>query len=200
MTERRPIADPNTLSGDLDQVYTALRQRLYQYLVRQVSDAMVAEDLLHEVFAKALRAIQADRAPSNLSGWLYAAARTTVIDHYRVRKPELEPLDENQPHIEPVDDESMHQALAACLRPMALKLPPIYRDTLVATDFDGRTMQSVAEEAGVSLSAIKSRASRGRRMLKAKLLECCAVEFSGGLVRDYHPHSTKPCGCKQGDR
>lgn len=157
---------------------------------------MVAEDLLHEVFAKALRAIQADRAPANLPGWLYAVARTTVIDHYRAGKPDLEPFDESEPHIEPVDDETMHQALAACLRPMALKLPPIYRDTLVATDFDGRTMQSMAKEAGVSLSAVKSRAGRGRVMLKAKLLECCAVEFSGGLVRDYHPHSTTPCGCK----
>ena len=42
------------------------------------------------------------------------------------------------------------------------QLPDKYRDTLLATDFDGEKMQSVADREGVSLSAIKSRASRGR--------------------------------------
>ena len=106
-------------------------------------------------------------------------------------------LDENLPDTQHASDELLHQELATCLRPLARQLPAIYRDTLLATDFDGKTMQTLADEQGLSLSAIKSRASRARFMLKAKLLDCCHVEMSGGLVTDYHSRSSNP-PCKGG--
>lgn len=180
-------------SDDLGVAFASLRHSLRRYLRRQVSDAAVAEDLLQDVFVKALAAIGADRAPKNLPGWLYAAARTTVIDFYRSARPPYEELDYNLPDAQ-VNDELLHQELATCLRPLAQQLPPIYRDTLLATDFDGKTMQCLAEEQGLSLSAIKSRASRARAMLKGKLLDCCHVEISSGTVVYYNRRSSSTCG------
>ncbi|MDQ2974950.1 MAG: sigma-70 family RNA polymerase sigma factor [Acidobacteriota bacterium] len=180
-------------SDDIGTAFSALRHSLRGYLRRQVSDATVADDLLQDVFVKALATVNANRAPTNLPGWLYAAARTTVIDFYRSTRP-MEALDENLPDTQYVDDELLHQELATCLRPLTRQLPAIYRDTLIATDFDGRTMQSVADELGLSLSAIKSRASRARVMLKEKLLDCCQVEMSNGTVADYHRRSSSTCG------
>src|SRR5690606_9238470 len=124
----------------------------------------------------------------NLTGWLYAAARTTVVDYYRSAQPDVMKLDENLPDIYHAGDALLHQELATCLRPLAWQLPAIYRDTLLATDFEGKTMQGLADEHGLSLSAIKSRASRARRMLKTKVLDCCHVEMSAGLVTDYRRH------------
>lgn len=177
-------------SDDLGNVFAALRHSLLNYLRRQVSDAAVAEDLLQDVFVKVLAAINANRAPRNLQGWLYATARTTVIDFYRSTKLGAEAPDENLPYTQHADDELLHQELATCLRPLALQLPAIYRDTLLATDFDGRTMQAVAKDQDLSLSAIKSRASRARAMLKKKLLACCHVEMSNGMITDYRRRSS----------
>ena len=81
--------------------------------------------------------------------------------------------------------------------PLAQTLPRIYRETLLATDFDGQSMQAVAEAQNLSLSAIKSRASRGRKLLKDILLDCCHVETKSGTVSDYHRRagSQRNCGC-----
>lgn len=177
-------------SDDLGKVFAALRHSLLSYLRRQVRDVTIAEDLLQDVFVKVLGAINANRAPRNLQGWLYATARTTVIDFYRSTKLGVKAPDENLPYTQHADDELLHQELATCLRPLAKKLPAIYRDTLLATDFDGRTIQAVAKDQDLSLSAIKSRASRARVMLKKKLLECCHVEMSNGMITDYHRRSS----------
>ncbi len=187
-------------SDDLGNVFAALRHSLLSYLCRQVRDATIAEDLLQDVFVKALAAINANpnRAPRNLPGWLYATTRTTMIDFYRSTKLGGEAPDENLPCTQHAADELLHQELATCLRPLAKQLPAIYRDTLLATDFDGKTMQSVAKDQELSLSAIKSRASRARAMLKKKLLECCHVEMSNGVITDYRrrsPSSTCEGGC-----
>ena len=91
----------------------------------------------------------------------------------------------------------MHQELAACLAPLAQALPPIYHDTLLATNFGGQSMQAVAQAQNLSLSAVKSRASRGRKLLKDIVLDCCHVETRGGMVSNYHRRtaSQSDCGC-----
>lgn len=183
-----------TTSQDLGEAFSVLRVSLCNYLRRRVSDPALIEDLVQDVFVKASAAIGDNRAPRNLVGWLYAAARTTVIDYYRSARPDIVELDENLPDAQLANDELLHQQLATCLRPFTQQLPAIYRDTLFATDFEGKTMRTLAEEQGVSLSAIKSRASRARLMLKAKLLECCHVEISNGIVTDYSRQSSSSCG------
>jgi len=85
-----------------------------------------------------------------------------------------------------------------CLRPLVQRLPPIYRDTLLAAEFDGRPLRALAEAEGVSLSAIKSRASRGRRLLQDELVACCSVTLSkSGAVLDYDERAAGTCapGC-----
>lgn len=192
MAEEETLLVTPTTSEDLDAAFAALQTSLRNYLRRRVSDPMLVEDLISDVFVKASAAIRANRAPNNLTGWLYAVARTTVVDYYRSTRPDTVELDENLPDTQHASDELLHQELAMCLRPLVQQLPAIYRDTLLATDFDGKTMQTLANEQGLSLSAIKSRASRARFMLKEKLLDCCHVEMSGGLVTDYHHRSSSP--------
>lgn len=187
-------------AADADQLgaaFVSLRQGLAGYLRKQVGDAVIAEDLLQDVFVKALLAIRANKAPHNLPAWLYTVARTTVIDHYRAARPETQPweADEEQAEVALManDDAQGYDNLAACLTPLIDLLPPIYRDTLKASDFAGTPLKTLATEQGVSLSAIKSRASRARAMLKEELLICCQVELSTHGVVDYDCDASVNC-------
>ena len=184
---------PPPSSAELGVVFSSLQTRLRNYLRKRVEEAVV-EDLLQDIFLKALAAISAKKAPKNLPGWLYTVARTSVVDYYRVKRLPEETLQEDHPEASQADEESLQQELATCLRPLAQQLPEIYRHTLLATDFDGRTMATVAKEQGLSLSAIKSRASRARAMLKEKLLDCCDVEIANGRISDYRCQSSTSCG------
>ncbi|MFM9884486.1 MAG: sigma-70 family RNA polymerase sigma factor [Burkholderiales bacterium] len=180
---------------DLGDAFARLQQSLRGYLRRRLQDPAQVEDLLQDIFVKALTSERAGRRINNLAGWLHAAARTTLIDHYRATGRAIEALDDSIPNPE-MDDLRLHQALSACLMPFIDQLAPIYRDTLVATDIQGKTMQSLAEMQRVSLSAIKSRAVRARAMLKETLLACCHVEVVDGFVSDYHRVSPPGCGGK----
>lgn len=180
---------------DLGAAFSRLQQSLRSYLRRRLSDPTQAEDLLQDVFVKALVADRAGRRIDNLTGWLSAVARTTLVDYYRTTGAPTQSLDENIP-VSELDDLKLHEEISDCLKPFMARLPPIYRDTLIATDIDGATMRSLAEKQKVSMSAVKSRAARARGMLKEKLLECCDVEMTDGLVSDYHHKSAARCGGK----
>jgi RNA polymerase sigma-70 factor, ECF subfamily len=181
---------------DLGQIFARLKGTLRSHLRRQVHDPALADDLLQEVFVKALEALRAKRTLAHPTAWLYAVARSTLADHFRAQR-----LAHGERHVELHDDipaagpaeDALHQQLAACLRPFTLQLPAIYRDTLLAAEFDGATLASLAAAQGLSVSALKSRAARARAMLRDKVLACCEVEFAGGLVSDYRKRG--PCEC-----
>lgn len=181
-----------TTTEDLGATYAALRGQLGAYLRKQVPDQAVAEDLLQQVFLKALTALDERRSVGNVTGWLYSVARTTAVDYYRSRAPNQTSIDDDIPAEGP-DEQQLQQHLAACLAPLAESLPPIYRDTLIATDFQGQSMRTLAAKAGLSTSAIKSRAARARTLLKTKLLECCNVEMSNGAIVDYQRKGASGC-------
>jgi RNA polymerase sigma-70 factor, ECF subfamily len=184
-------------SKDIEELavpYQALRQGMLGFLRKHVNDPMAAEDLLQEVFMKALNAGKKGAAPGNIAGWLYRIARNSVIDYYRTRRPT-----EKLPELPAAEDSAgnpMEQALARCLQPLTEQLPPLYRDVLLAAEFEGKPLQSLAAEWGVSLSAVKSRASRGRILLKEKVSACCRIELSktGSLVDFEKRPATGDCG------
>lgn len=182
---------------DIETAFVQLRQSLRGYLSRQLPDETTADDLLQELFVKALSARQSGRRIGNLGGWLYAAARTTLVDFYRSRGESMEAIDER---LHPSDDQEnplrVHTELSACLEPFMQRLPPRYRDALVGSELNGRTLRSLAEKEGVSVSALKSRVSRGRGMLRQMLLDCCHVELHDGLVSDFQQKSGQGCGCR----
>ena len=178
----------------LSAAYSQLRRGLLSTIRRQVRDPQLAEDLLQDVFVKATRALRVGRAPGNLPGWLHQVVRTTVADHYRGLRLDVQSL-EHEPAAEEATDEAAFQALATCLQPLAAQLPPLYRDALMAADFQGQRLASVATQHGVTLSAIKSRVSRARSLLKQRLLSCCAqaCEAAG---RFEGPRLATDCACK----
>jgi RNA polymerase sigma-70 factor (ECF subfamily) len=181
---------------DLALAFSRLQQSLRSYLRRRLADATLAEDLLQDVFVKALASKRAGHHIDNLTGWLYAAARTALADYYRGRGEPMRQLDEGMP-VHETDDIRLHEEISHCLSAFIEQLPAIYRDTLDATDIQGETMRSLAAKQQVSVSAIKSRASRARVMLKAQLLACCEVEMTDGLVSDHSCNVSSRCS-KQG--
>jgi RNA polymerase sigma-70 factor (ECF subfamily) len=182
-------------------LYGEVRRSLLAFLRKHTGDAQVAEDLLHDVVVKALVASQdGNDAPHNLTGWLYAVARNAAMDlHRRARPTEELPEDLQAPSS---DEDATAAELANCLRPMAERLPGTYRDTVIAAEFDGMSLADVAKAQGLSLSAVKTRASRGRRLLQQELVECCRVALSPkGAVTDYDVKKAAACapgtgGCR----
>jgi len=192
ITVANPSTSLSTEQQSLGEAYQALRDRLLTWLTSKVDNRAIAEDLLHDVFQKALIANQKHTPPQNINAWLFTISRNTLIDYYRSQRSMLA-LPDDLSLEEETDNAS--QQLAPCLLPMVKQLPTIYQEALIAVDFEGNTLQSVAAQQGLSLSAIKSRVSRARRLLRQSVLSCCHIDLSrSGSVEDFYQKSPA-CNC-----
>ncbi len=156
--------------------------RTAQCLTRHQAEA---EDLAQETMIKAMRAMDTYHDGTNIRAWLLTILRRTHIDRLRAHKPRPNemPLDETM--IEPADDPSESagtfdeqwtepeqlmnrfedEAVADALR----ALPHDLRWTLLLVDVEQLEQADAADVLGVAVGTIKSRAHRGRAMLRDHL-------------------------------
>lgn len=159
--------------------YRELERRLKHYVRKRVSHPDDVDDLVQDIFVKAVRTWRDKEAPRNLVAWLFTAARTTVIDHYRKRKIPIGDTELEKIPLQMADDD-FRAELSDCLVPIIQKMDDKYRDALMATDIFGQSLAAAAENQNLSLSAMKSRVLRGRNRLKAALQQCCIIGKGSG--------------------
>jgi RNA polymerase sigma-70 factor (ECF subfamily) len=89
-------------------------------------------------------------------------------------------------------DRDVAQELIPNVRVFIGRLPEVYRQAILLTEYEGLTQRELAERLGISLSGAKSRVQRAREKLKRMLLDCCHFEFDRlGRIIDYQPR----CQC-----
>ena len=71
----------------LTEMYRAYAADLQRFISNKVGDPTVAEDLTSTVFLKALRWLREDQSSESARGWLYATARTTIVDYWQAQSP-----------------------------------------------------------------------------------------------------------------
>jgi RNA polymerase sigma factor (sigma-70 family) len=69
----------------LTEIYRAYAADLQRFIANKIGDPTLAEDLTSTVFLKALRWLREDQSPKSVRGWLYATARTTIVDHWQAQ-------------------------------------------------------------------------------------------------------------------
>ncbi|MGE0229770.1 MAG: sigma-70 family RNA polymerase sigma factor [Dehalococcoidia bacterium] len=182
------MASPPIISGmneagsppfDVATAWTEFGARLRAWLERRVAQPADAEDLLQQVFLRMAAKPPAVATNESLGAWLWRVARNALVDHYRRReRRRMDALDAEVP--DELGD-GAGASLVRCLRPMLRGLPPLYGDAVLQADLEGRRQADLAAEAGVSVSAMKSRVQRGRQMLHDLLRACCGVPGDGRL-------------------
>lgn len=153
-------------------------RELLQFLRRRVADRTAAEDLLQEVFLKAMRAGRGFCVLEVPRAWLFQVARTTLIDHHRTTHP-TEPLPESGDLLPapPVDAPDPVDELAQCLDRALGKLAADDAQILRACDLQEQRQNDFAAAHGLTLAATKARLRRARQRLRQELTLACGVQF-----------------------
>jgi len=157
------------------------------WLIGSIGNTADADDLLQDVFEKAM--LQGERfcKIDNARAWLFRVARNTLIDSYRMKHDQVE-LPDNISIDEPQSDEVDN--LSECLPRVLSELSADDREVMKLCDLDGMSQQHFADLKGISLSATKSRIQRARRKLRQTLEANCKVRFSeAGSVCCFVPRS-----------
>lgn len=170
----------------LTRAWRETRGELQGWLRHRLDGDAEADDLLQEVFLRALRQGDAFCALDNPRAWLFQVARNALTDRLRACRPQLE-LDDDLSAAEteppaPVD------LLCQCLPRVLAELTAADRLAIELCDIAGAQQQVLADRLGLSLSGAKSRLQRARLRLKARLVEGCQVCFDdNGQVLSFVP-------------
>lgn len=171
MSERRVLGD----------LYFRHARGVRRLLVRFVGEGD-ADDLTHDVFEKAQRALGTHRAQSRLSTWLYRIATHVAID--RLRNRSVRGRDDAQATVPGFDmmvedfrpdREVLRTQTRECILLLVDRLPASQKAVLVLSEMRGLSDREAADALGITLSSAKIRLHRARKQLRA-LMECeCSV-------------------------
>ena len=177
--------NPTNAAPCLLRAWEAHERSLRGWLIHQTHDKVIAEDLLQDVFLKALRQGKRFCNIENARAWLFEVSSNTLADHLRRARDTVElpaDLSREDEVLPPVD------GLSACLPRVLSELSPEDRDAITCCDIEGMSQAEYAERLGISLPGAKSRVQRARLRLKAQLASACQVRFDeAGKVCCFKP-------------
>jgi RNA polymerase sigma-70 factor (ECF subfamily) len=162
-------------------LYDRHERAVYRFILRQVQDAAVADDLLQDTWLAVVRAAQTYTPQANaaFTTWLLTIARNRVLDHFRAKRPDVSFDDSGD------DDEGLALAdrlkadTAAQPETRALSrqqarafvdaveaLPAAQREAFLLHAEGGLSVEEIAQHTGVGFETAKSRLRYAMNRLK----------------------------------
>jgi RNA polymerase sigma-70 factor (ECF subfamily) len=183
--QSHPVTETSAVLEDSDAALVKLSQeghrdafgQLYQRYARMVHGILLAkvpvleaEDLVHEVFLRALPRLRSLREAARFGAWLAAITRNMAKDYYRQPRVQVEcPDDSNAVDANAAPDEQARASGAAEILDTVRSLPEAYRETLILRLVEGMTGPEIAAKTGLSHGSVRVNLNRGMRQLREKL-------------------------------
>lgn len=170
LIERLKSGDENAMQV----LYARHYQRLYRFILRQIRDEMMAEDIVNDVFLDCWRQAGKFEGRSSVSTWLMAIGYNKSISYLRKKR-------ESQIHegqAEAIIDESDDQQVALMkddkgdvLRETIDQLSADHKAVIDLAYYHEMSVSEIAEILDIPTNTVKTRLFHARKNLHEMLLE-----------------------------
>ena len=180
--EQEAISDERLMlawvAGDasaFDQLYAHHRGRLFRFLLRQVREQALAEELFQDVWQKVIAARAGWKPEAPFGVWLYRIAHNRLADHWRAashRPPAPEDADERAARLPDPDTPERNLSEFERRRHLQLALdalPPEQREVLLLRLEQELTLEEIGAITGVGRETVKSRLRYAMDKLRGSL-------------------------------
>lgn len=150
-----------------------LWDRVYFFIFTKIKNKPDTEDITIKTFTKVFEKLKLYNKDFNFVTWVFAIAHNTMIDHTR-KRPELNlSLDDELYDVSiatPSPEESLiyEQNNDELLKNIE-KLPETYKKIIILRYMEDQTYKEIAAELGLSLSNVKVRLLRAKKLLGEEL-------------------------------
>jgi len=180
VTEASPIPQDSdaALVQASQQGDTEAFGHLYRRYVRMVHGILLSrvrppevEDLVQDVFLRALPRLRDLRDSSRFGAWIASIARNIATDHHRRSQTQPEPADNTttDPDQQPAKSSASATREAAEILDCIRALPEAYRETLILRLVEGMTGPEIAQRTGLAPGSVRVNLHRGMLQLRQKL-------------------------------
>ena len=150
---------------DPETAFDRYHRSIFRFLYRFTRRADIAEDLVQECFLAMVRHPgRFDSARGNVRTYLFGVSRNLALKHYRDHEPEAQWDDDVEPPSIAPDLDT-----AAAVEQAVSGLPPLQREAVLLFEYEGFTLEEIADVVGADVGSVKSRLFRARQRLKQVL-------------------------------
>jgi len=173
-----------TENQTITNIFKKNKNKLLNYIKRNISSGISAEDILQDVFYSLIAGVQQAGMLENVSSWLFTATRNRITDIYRKKKQtafsdlellteddeeslsllDLLPSDQSLP-----DDELIKNIFWEEVESALDELPKNQREVFIMNEFENYSFKEISELLGVPLNTLLSRKSYAVKYLKTRL-------------------------------
>jgi len=169
------------LTEKIEKTYRENYRSIKRFIERRISSAEDSEDLLQDIFMKALDDANSLYAVENLAAWFFRAAANRVIDWYR-RKKRREvsmPGGAEEATVEDLIGDSGIDIEKDFIRSLVVEslinsieeLPPEQAWVIIGQGIEGRTFKELSQESGIPINTLISRKRYALSFLQNRLTE-----------------------------
>ena len=161
------------------EIYKNESSKLLNFIESRINPLEEAEDILQDVFLKALMNINTLQSIDNLIGWLYKVAKNKITDRYRKKNRNNIALDEIEKDnslkkllIDPKSDINkiiINDEMIEIIIEAIDELPDDQRFIIVEHEIEKRSFKEVSADIGVSINTLLSRKRYAVSFLRRKL-------------------------------
>lgn len=163
------------LEGDKDAfavLVNRYKNLVYSIVLRMVNDREECNDIAQEVFIKIYKNLDKYYPSFKFSTWVIRITTNHVIDYRRKKRAEIVSIDDVEYGLttsKSPEEEYILKEKKNNLEQLINELPQMYKVPIVLYHQQGLSYQEIADAMNISLSKVKNRIFRGRRMLKDEL-------------------------------
>ena len=177
------------LAPEAARVLLENRARFLGFLEGRVGSRALAEEVLQDAYARAVERGGQLRDEETVVAWFFRILRNALVDQHRRHAAADRALERFASEIDSArpPDADLERAVCTCVAGVLETLKPEYREFIQAVDLEGRDLQSLATEAGITRKNAAVRLHRARASLGRRLRQTC------GACAD---HACIDCTCR----
>jgi RNA polymerase sigma factor (sigma-70 family) len=152
----------------VDVLISRHKKRVYTYILMNVKQQHLAEDIFQDTFCKALQSLRKGQYSDNgrFVSWMLRIAHNLVIDHYRrLKNMSTVSSDDNDllilnstKYSDPsIEDQIAYDQILKDVASLVHLLPKVQRDVVVMRHYQGLSVKEIAEETNVSINTALGR-------------------------------------------
>jgi RNA polymerase sigma-70 factor (ECF subfamily) len=161
------------------EAFDRYHQAVYRFVYRLTAREDLAEDITQECFLAFVRAPQRfDPTRGSVKTYLFSIARHLTLKQYRDDREHAQLDGEDLAAVEPDGGWEISSAVARAVA----DLPTLQQESLILFEYEGFTLEEIADVVSADVGAVKSRLHRARERLRRSLAAYREVGNENGTV------------------